>query len=46
MAVNLQAKKLDIVFDAYQDYRIKNTTRIARGIGGILNFNVLKKLPE
>lgn len=46
MAVNLQAKMLDIVADTYQDCSIKNTTRTARGIGDILNFNELEKIPE
>ena len=46
MAVNLQAKRLDIVADTYQDCSIKNTTRTARSIEGIFNFNELEKIPE
>ena len=46
MATRLQAKRLDIVADTYQNYSIKNTTREARGMGGTLNFVEDDHLPD
>ena len=46
MAVGFQAKRLDIVADTYQDYSIKNTTRQARGVGGVLQFDECDLMPE
>ena len=46
MAVRLKAKRLDIVADTYQDDSIKNTTRQARGVGGLVKFNECDLMPE
>ena len=46
MATRLQAARLDIVADTYQDYSIKDTTRLARGVGGLLKFDECDIMPE
>ena len=45
-AVGIQAKRLDIVADMYQDYSIKNNTHASRGTGGKLNFEEDDIMPD